>query len=122
MTQEEFMDLKVGDVVYYYKSDTITRASQINASVKRKVVEKIFDDKDRRRIGLTHGGVIFLNFLHLFELDKNKAIYSKLQKIKQTLRTPPKVLNVRLAEIKFQKVLSQKNIHSMLEKYPELLI
>jgi len=128
MTIEEYNSLKVGDVVYYYRSVNPMRISTISAAIDKKIISTIFEREDgSRAISLVSGGVILKSLLPIFDTDKDKLLYQKIKDIKKKVfdtvygNQPLKVYPNGLMQ-KYQKLLEQKNVQSMIEKYPEVLI
>jgi len=127
MTENEFNNLKIGDIVYSYKTVNPKYLSSINAGVTKKIVKSINLKKDRKVIGLEHGGIIMDTLLNGFDTDKNKLIYLKLKDIKKKLFKLKQsqykdVVSIRAVEFKLEKILNQKNVKKVLELYPEILI
>jgi hypothetical protein len=128
MTIEEYNLLKVGDVVYYYRTINPMRLSTINAALDKKVISTIYEREDgTRAIGLASGGIILKSLLPLFDMNKDKLLHDKIKDIKKKVFDavygdhPLRVFPNGLMQ-KYQKLLEQKNLQPMLEKYPELLI
>lgn len=128
MTLEEYNLLKVGDVVYYYRTVNAMRIGTISASLVKKVISQIFErDDGSRAISLEGGGVILKGILPLFDTDKDKLLYHKIKDIKKKVydtmygNQPLKAYPNGLMK-KYQELLQQKNVQPMLEKYPELLV
>jgi len=128
MTIEEYNALKVGDIVYYYRTIDLMRIGTINASLVKKVISQIFErDDGSRAISLEGGGVILKGILPLFDTDKDKLLYRKIKDIKKKVfdvvqgKQPLKAYPNGLMQ-KYQELLQQKNVQPMLEKYPELLV
>ena len=126
MTIEELRNLKIGDTVYYYKQINLKSSGTINASIITKKVFQRYESHGNVRIALERGGALLESFCHLFDIDKDKLLYSKLKEIKKRINS--EITNNTLkyykydVQGKFEKVLEQKNVQKVLEKYPELLI
>ncbi len=123
MTEQEFRDLEIGDVVYYYNNINLNKISTISAALKRKVVGKIFEKDGVRRIAFEGHGVILESLLWMFDTNRDKLLYTKLSDIRKKLKDVNNKSNYPhgLKE-RYVQLLQQKNIQPMLEKYPELLI
>lgn len=123
MTTEEFLNLEVGDTVYYYNNYNLIRPRQINASVSSKQFGRIIiRDDGERRVAFQGVGVLLMSILHTFDTDKEKLLYKKLYDIKKKLKTVKVLRKDPRALAKYLKVLEQNNVQKMLDKYPELLI
>ncbi|RLC45873.1 MAG: hypothetical protein DRH57_07215 [Candidatus Cloacimonadota bacterium] len=104
------------------------RIGTISASLVKKVISQIFErDDGSRAISLEGGGVILKGVLPLFDTNKDKLLYRKIKDIKKKVygtiygNQPLKAYPNGLMQ-KYQDILEQKNVQSMLEKYPELLV
>jgi len=127
MTEDDFNNLKIGDIVYNYKTVNPKYLGSINAAVIKKRVISINLKNGKRVIGLEHGGIIMKAFLNRFETDKNTLIYLKLKDIKRKLFNLKQsqnkdVVTIRAVEYKLEKILNQKNVKKVLDLYPEILI
>jgi len=128
MTEQEFLELEVGDTVYFYNNINLKKISHISAALKKRVVGKIFDSEDGRRIGFENHGILLKSILWMFDTDKEKLLYTKLRDIKTKINELYggslylKGQYPNGIKQKFEEVMAQKNVEKMLEKYPELLI
>ena len=126
MTVEELRNLKIGDTVYYYNEINLKRSGSINASIITKKVFQRYESHGNVRIALERGGALLESFCHLFDTDKDRLLYSKLTEIKKRINSEIANNTLRYYKYdvvrKFEKVLGQKNVMGVLEKYPELLI
>lgn len=128
MTQNEFFNLEVGDTVYFYRTVNAMKLGTINASIVQKKIDKIFDrDDGSRGISLENGGALLNGIIHMFDTDKDKLMYTKMKdiraKVNDAVNGPNRFKKYPNGlKRKYEKLLNQRNIQPMLEKYPELLI
>lgn len=124
MTEQEFADLEIGDIVYYYYPVSLSRIGSLNASVIKKAVNQIvYTTEGEKRVGLEKGGVILNSLLFLFETEKDKILANKLKRIKMLINTN-KSRKVNIADMKkrYSALLLQKNVRPLLATFPELFI
>lgn len=128
MTVDELNNLEVGDTVYYYRTVNPANIGTISASIVTKKVKIVFRPDDGNVIiTLYQGGVILDSLLNMFDINKEKLLYRKIKDIKKKVHDALYGLHKNLQypnglQSKVDKIMQQKNIQKMLEKYPEILI
>ena len=120
MTQQECFDLKVGDKVYYYRKICVLDLRTFTAVIKEKVINNI-NAKYDAEIGSMY--ITKASALKQKLIDMRNAIKS----MKPIYEYELKVLNYKgptTAKLKerYSKILHQKNIKIVIEKYPEIFI
>lgn len=120
MTTEEFMKLRPGDRVYYYRKVYIKDLSTFSAVIKSKV---LLNNNSKYDGGV---GSMFV--------DRTSALKHKLVNMSKKISNMSPIhehdinfLNYKgptTASLKerFDKILRQKNIEVVIEKYPEIFI
>ena len=120
MTQQEFFNLDVGDKVYYYRKIYIPDLSTFTAVIKEKVINNI-NAKYDGGIGsmyTTKASALKQKLIDMRNAIKSmKPIYAnELKVLKYNGLTTAKLKG------RYSKILQQKNIKIVIEKYPEIFI
>jgi len=120
MTIDEWNKLKVGQKVFYYRKPYIQDLSTFSAVIKSKVIEN----------GNTkYDSFIDSHYITSIEALLNKVITMREMIISMNLRTNHDIdsLNykgptTKQLKIRFNKIMAQKNVEPVIEKYPEVFI
>lgn len=120
MKTEDFLNLRPGDKVYYYRKVYIEDLSTFSAVIKHKVLVNI-NSKFNGGIG------------SMF-IDKPSALKQKLVDMNKSIKTMKPIWEHDIVYLKykgptteklkekFNKILKQKNIEVVIKKYPEIFI
>lgn len=120
MKTEDFMKLRPGDKVYYYRKIYIEDLSTFSAVIKIKVLDNL---NSKYNSGVTSMYVDRPSALKQKIIDMSKAIKT----MRPIWEHDIDVLNykgpttAKLKE-KFDKILQQGNVQIVVEKYPEIFI
>ena len=123
MTQEEFDGLKIDDIVYYYNPISVHKISTMTASFHKERITTVTLD-GMKSFNLGFSVKIMSHNKHMFELSKNKILYNKIKHIKTEINNAYKSNNNLVADLRwvYRDLIKQKNLQSMIEEYPEILI
>ena len=120
MTHEDFLLLKPGDKVYYYRKVNVKDLSTFSAVIKTLV---LYNGNSKYNGGVCSMYINRTDALKQKIIDMNnsikymKPIYSyEVDNLKYPVPTTESLKD------KFNKILQQKNIKSVVEKYPEIFI
>ena len=120
MTREDFLSLKPGDKVYYYRKIHIENLSTFSAVIKTLVLH---NGNSKYNGGI---GSMYINRTDALKqkiIDMNKSIKGMKPIYAHdidNLKYPGPTTEA--LKYKFNKILQQKNIKSVVEKYPEIFI
>jgi hypothetical protein len=121
MTWEEFHSVNIGQVVYFYKKINTNDLSTFSAAIFSRRVEN-------------NNAMYADNFIGTHYLTKNEALRQKIIEMRtiimeMTVVTGHDFLFVnykkpttKQLKIKFNKIMAQKNVKPVIEKYPEVFI
>ena len=120
MTREDFLSLKPGDKVYYYRKIHIENLSTFSAVIKTLVLH---NGNSKYNGGI---GSMYINRTDALKqkiIDMNKSI-STMRPIWEhdIVFLKYKGPTTESLKKKFNNILQQKNVHSVVEKYPEMFI